>query len=344
MSKTIKSVPDQAFFHIVTHVQSVDELISNLYQGPNSLIKEHFLGVNQHIKTPSVRPGLVVVVTPPGQTVCTKFEADLATVAAQMGKMMQQLTPAEADFLSTHYELLYNVMAYSGTANGVAATYFNQHKKRIELLLKQLERLYVSTYNKTGKLNQQRFYLQRKAIFSQLETTLKRMVGRTHMGLNLQTGNLKNSLGLSTKSILHQWNRVPGHVETLPDFTDNYAKVTQYGKWVSRLGYAGLALDVGQSGMIIHKACTEGTDKQCNKSKYVQGGRLTGSVIGSAGGGILGGSAGYGICNLIFGFPSGGTSIFWCGLVGAGAGGYIGGSSLGNAGSKTGDYLFESLH
>ena len=343
MSKPIKSIPDQAFFHVVTRAQSVDQLLARLYQNPDQNTKDHFQSVNQHLQA-SVLPGQVVVVTPPGQTVCTAFEHDLAEVAADIERMQVRLTPKEASFVAKNYEMINNLMAYSGTAIGVSTTYFKQHKKRLEELLKRLERLYVSTYNSGRKLNQQRFYQQRKAIFNQINAILRRMVGQKFAGTNLQVGNLKNSLGLSTKSILHQWNRVPGKVQTIPDFADNYARVGKYGKLLSRIGYAGVALDIGQSGVLIHQACTTGREEECTRSKYVQGGRLTGSLAGSAAGGYYGVLVGYGVCNLIFGLPSGGASLFWCGLVGGGVGGYYGGSVLGDVGKDKGALLYESLY
>ncbi len=343
MSKSIKSVPDQAFFHPVTRAQSIDSLIASLYQNPDPATKDHFLSVNQHIQT-SVLPGQVVVVTPPGQTVCTAFEYDLAAVAADIERMQVQLSPKEASFVAENYELINNILAHSGTAIGISTTFFNHHKKRLEGLLKRLERLYVDTFNSNRKLNQQRFYQQRKAIFDQMNAVLRRMVGQQLAGTNLQVGNLKNSLGLSTKSILHQWNRLPSQVQTIPDFADNYARVGKYGRLLSRIGYAGVALDIGQSGVLIHKACITGREQECTKSKYVQGGRLGGSLIGSAFGGWVGAPLGYATCNLVFGLPSGGSSLFWCALVGAGAGGYVGGAAGGGFGKNRGAVLYESIY
>ena len=343
MSKSIKSIPDQAFFHVVTRAQPVDSLIASLYQNPDQTTKGHFLSVNQHLQA-SVLPGQVVVVTPPGQTVCTAFEYDLAEVVADIERMQVQLSPKEADFVAKNYEMINNLMAHSGTAIGVSTTFFQQHKKRLENLLKQLERLYVSTYNSGRKLNKQRFYQQRQAIFNQMNAVLRRMLGQKFSGTNLQVGNLKNSLGLSTKSILHQWNQVPGKVQTIPDFADNYARVGKYGKLLSRIGYGGVLLDIGQSGVLIHQACTTGREEECTRSKYVQGGRLGGSLIGSYVGGALGGYMGYSTCNVIFFLPSGGTSLFWCGIVGAAAGGFTGGSLLGRGAQEGGSILYEAIY
>ena len=42
------------------------------------------------------------------------------------------------------------------------------------------------------------------------------------------------------------------------------------------------------SGTLIHQACTTGREDECTRSKYVQGGRLSGVLIGSYGGALQG--------------------------------------------------------
>jgi len=71
---------------------------------------------------------------------------------------------------------------------------------------------------------------------------------------------------------------------------------------------------------------------------------LVGSLGGASAGGWLGGPLGYGACNLVFGVPTGGSSLFWCGLVGAAAGGYFGGSAGGDIVKYGGELLYESLY
>lgn len=56
----------------------------------------------------------------------------------------------------------------------------------------------------------------------------------------------------------------------------------------------------------MQKACTTGTPEEYTKSKFSEGGQLAGSVAGGAVGGT---AATYITCNVIFGLPSGGTSI-----------------------------------
>jgi len=83
----------------------------------------------------------------------------------------------------------------------------------------------------------------------------------------------------------------------------------------------GIALNVGQSGIKIHEACTVGADLSCGKTTAGESGRLVGSILGGAGGSTLGVGAGYTVCNLLLGLPTGGTSLLWCGIVAGVAGG-----------------------
>jgi hypothetical protein len=59
---------------------------------------------------------------------------------------------------------------------------------------------------------------------------------------------------------------------------------------------------------------------------------------GLVGGMAMGGLVAYGVCNLVFGLPTGGTSILWCGLV-AGAVGGAAGVTLGN---KVGEVVYDA--
>ncbi len=50
----------------------------------------------------------------------------------------------------------------------------------------------------------------RKLLFQQLDDVLKSMVGRARLGMDIGRGNLKRSLGLSTKSLLASSQRSSG--------------------------------------------------------------------------------------------------------------------------------------
>lgn len=102
------------------------------------------------------------------------------------------------------------------------------------------------------------------------------------------------------------------------------AALKSYNPFSTVLGkYAGVVKYAGHAGTVFSVAIPvtlAGIDsyKAYGTSEF---GRTNAKGIGSVGGGLLGSAVGYGVCNLVFGLPSGGTSLFWCSVVvGAGAG------------------------
>jgi len=154
--------------------------------------------------------------------------------------------------VAEYYELLANVSAYSGAGYGVAVNYFKKHIGQVEHILNEIEKLHVKTYNRTGKFNSKAFFGHRKLMFQQLDNVLKSMVGRSRMGLTLDRRNIKQSLGLNTKSLVHQLKNHPVPISNIPDFEKNHNKVIGYGKILKKAGYVGLALDGVHSATKVH--------------------------------------------------------------------------------------------
>ncbi len=298
------------------------------------------MATNTHLGQ-QVRPGQMVIITPPDAQQCTAFEADLTEIARRINQQLEAQSEEQAKLAAENYALLSNVASYSGAGYGVAVNYFSNHKKQVEYILNEIEKLHVRTYNRTGKFNSSTFFNHRKRLFQQLDNVLKTMIGRSRMGLNIDRGNIKQSLGLSTKSIVHQLKDHPVPISQIPDFEKNHLKVINYSKILKRAGHVGLALDGIQSAAKVHQACTTGTEQECTKSVYSEGGRFSGSVAGGALGGYVGG---YLVCNMIFGLPSGGSSLLWCGVVAGGTGGIVGGSLGGSASQSLGELIYETIY
>ncbi|NOZ55141.1 MAG: hypothetical protein GXP08_18720 [Gammaproteobacteria bacterium] len=163
--------------------------------------------------------------------------------------------------MAEYYSLLANVANYSGIGYGVAMNYFKQHKTQLEHILNQIRKLHIDTYNKSGAFNTNDFFTHRKRLFQQLDGVMKTMVGRAHMGLDIERGNIKRSLGLSTKSLLYQFKNNPVPISDLPGFEKNHAKVKQHSKALKGLGYVALALDGVQNVATVQQACTTGREQ-----------------------------------------------------------------------------------
>jgi len=341
MNTSVSAIPDGIYYHFAKKPQSVDALISSLYTNPTALTVAHFKAINSHLKNDQVQVGQLVILTPANSQQCSRFEAELAEAALVVDKNLATLASEERRVIAENYQLLNNIASNGGVGYGAALIYFSQHVKNVEGILRRIESLYVQTYNKSSKLNSPRFFQQRQQLFMQLNGTMKSFVGNARMGFTVNQANIKNSLGLSTKSMLHQWKQQPGQVASVPGFERNYRNVSRLSRTLKGAGYVGIALDVGQSGLKIHEACTVGAVQSCGKTSFSEGGRL----VGSLGGGALGGiGAAYVTCNLLFGIQTAGTSLLWCGIVTGVAGSYAGGKVFGDLGRGQGEVLHEMIY
>ena len=322
--------------HIVEKQLPVDQLIMILYNSPADSTYNHFKSVNSHLKDGIAKVGQVVLLSPEDAQQCTLEEAEFLNVAKAVDQELLKLSNAEKEILAKRYDFLSNVASYNGLLLGVSNTTWKAHTTQVENILKELERTYVASYKNTGNLNNTSFFAQRKILFTRLNTALNRF-GQPVLGGNLFAGDVRSNLGLSKKSIIHQWNKNPGSVSTIPDFKKNYTTVAGMAKNLNRVGYVGIALTGFDAAANIQKACTVGDDATCSKSKYTQTGKATGSILG---GGISGSVAAWATCSVVFGLPTGGSSFFWCAVVAGASGGYAGGTY----GGKFGEYVGEEVY
>lgn len=322
--------------HIVEKAMPIDQLIMILYNSPDKIVYEHFRAVNSHLKDNKVKVGQIVLLSPATSRECTIEEAEFLNIAKAVDSTLLKLSNSEKQLLVNRYEFLSNVASYNGLFLGVSNTAWNAHTKQVKLILKDLERTYVTSYKLNGNLNNRSFFTQRKIQFARLDTALSRFAQPT-LGGKLISGDIRSNLGLSTKSIIHQWSKQPGNVTTIPNFHKNYAAVAEMSRNLKRVGYVGIALTGFDAVANIQKACTVSDTTACSKAKFTQTGKAAGSIVG----GTLGGAAAtWATCSIVFSLPTGGTSFFWCSLVAGAGGGYAGGM----IGGSGGDYIGEKLY
>ncbi len=335
------TAPEDILFYIAERDMSVQDTLQVLYDYPSQSTINHFLLVNSHLKNNFVLAGQMVIVTPENPLGCTLWETQMGIAARNVDAEIERLTAQEREKLSKHYSLLSNVSSYSGTMYGWTNTYFDQKKQHVERVLKQIEKLYADTYNKTGNLKNPDFLMKRRAMFTQLDQTINGMLERKLFGQDVNANRIKSNLGLSSKAIVHQWNS-QGGATTIDGFKSNYSRLTNAARTFNRLGYISMALDVGSSAAAIAEACAiEPDSAYCTKTKYTETGRAAGSI---AGGSLGGAASSYVACNLIFGLESGGTSLLWCTIVAGVAGGYIGGNYGSDFGKGSGELIYKKQY
>ena len=333
------TTPQDYALHIVEKRMKTDALIIALYNAPAKETFDHFKYVNSHLTDGFAKPGQLVLISPINSQECTEFEQLFQKYALEVDKKLRELNEQEKELLAKRYELLSNVAKYNGLLLGVANNSWQTHVTQVKGILTDLEKLYVSSYNRHGTLKNPSFLQRRKLIFTRLDAALRRFT-QPDLGGNLYAGNLRQNLGLSSKSMIHHWQSKGGNINNIPHFAENYKTVANMAKNLKRVGYVGIALTGIEASANILKACEQGNRQACTKAKYVE----TGKAVGAIGGGIAGGfAATYGGCNLIFGAPTAGTSAFWCAIVAggiAGAGGAAAGSKLSGSASE---YTYDNV-
>jgi hypothetical protein len=334
----MNSTPPEYFFHIVETDTAIKDLVHLFYASPTELNRQHFRLVNSHLKGDIARPGQIVLVSPGNASQCTEAEILFNQVALEVDAELTTMNKQEAEILAKRYDLINSTASYSGLLLGISNTYWSKHTDRIKGVLESIEKDYVKTYNRTGKLNSQAFLQLRQMKFQELNQLIGRMFDMKQWGL--QSGNMKQVLGLSTKSILHNWRTPSGSAQNIPGYGQHYREMSKLAKTLKRVGYLGIALDGVQSVAEIQKACSvPDRANNCTKTKFTEGGRFAGSVVG----GTLGGFAGsYLACNAVFGVPSGASSLLWCGIVTGAVGGYVGGKYGSGFGKDLGDLLYNT--
>ena len=332
---------DYAFIHIAKRKISVEQLINQLYDQSSQETIRYFQLLNSHLKQGYILPGQAVIIASPKGSECSMFEIELVESVKRMEQKRHHLAQEKREALGRYYGLLDNVAQHGGMAYGLSVGYFSNHAKSVISILKEIEQVYVQQYNQQGHFNNPRFFVRRNHLFNNLKSTLKNMVGKSLAGPDIDHHNIRKSLGLSSQSILHKLKTQGGlPIEKIPQFEANYTKVTTLTNNLKRTGHLGIVLDVGQSAARIHRTCTVDVDNnQCGRTGFKETGRVAGNVAG----GFAGAGAAYAVCNVIFGLPSAGSSMLWCGIVVGASSGYFASKGLSDYAEGKGEVLYETI-
>lgn len=289
---------------------------------------DHFDVLNHHLRRGLVTPGQLVIVPDSYSVTCSMEEAWLMRHAEKVRWELGCDNAAAAQVIND-YDLLQSLLGYTSLGVGSATSAWARHLDEVAYTLVQIEHLHQRL--RTGGLEREAFFRQRKVLLDLLDTQLR---GAARVGTGLR-GNqaLKKVLGISTKSYLHK-GEIAGYAERMRE-------IAQTSKWLAKGTYMGLALDVGVAGLEIKEACVDGREAQCRRTKYVETGRLAGSVGGAHWVGMAGAKLARRGCSILLGIAAKGSGELACAVIGGAAGGYAGGKVVGAGGAFLGGQIVE---
>ncbi|BBA32571.1 uncharacterized protein sS8_0606 [Methylocaldum marinum] len=329
-------MPETApYFAIVEQPVTAGDYAREVYQNPESANLAWFFKLNEITRDTYLRPGAVLVLPSAQSQACTAAEVRLAA-----GLRDPQFWPRgirgpieQPEITNRFYELLeYTQTLQTPGGLGAYSYAWGRQIDEVTAILRELQALYRETYAVTGTLGGAAFHRRRQALLNRLDGSLRGWLRRGLVGPD--EALIRRRLGLSSKRIVHHWKKA-GSADSVPELRSRIAALNRAAKKVKVIGQLGIALDVAWSAAEINRHIEESRPDR-NRRIAGEAGRLGGSLVG----GFLGGMAGNGVCNLVFGGPTLGTSPLWCAVVVGG----VGTLGLGYWGSEQGPRVGEMIY
>jgi LysM repeat protein len=336
-------------FYWNDEVQSLEAIYTELYGSEMHFARRSLFDRNNEHLGKTVLPGEIVVVSSMPRTNEDREQLNKLKAEARLASEgIQQLTPEEATTVKRHLEVFDYVSAEGiastqSAALGVLSASVGQRLGEVKKILESIDKAYVTELARSGGGSRlsPAFYAQRQQLFGQLDNTANRL---TMSRLNIRQYNkIKHTLGLSTKSVLHNANEILERGQ-VPQLGNRINTVSKWAKGSKQLGYVGIAIDGGIRTSKIYDACTTGSNQICEQVAFKQGGGFVVSVAGGGAGAYAGAKAAtlvVGGLALVFGVTVGAPVFAVVALVGAGVGAYYGGKQGGERGEQIGEAFYQ---
>ncbi|ENF6039508.1 hypothetical protein ABRV10_001484 [Citrobacter amalonaticus] len=294
-----------------------------LMVNPPSGVKELYHQLNPEKKK---KPGSILVVADPLSRSPEKI-AQVQTARDKIDKALEPLTNEEAKLLYENRtsidifssNLYSDALGQSGDILGYIKDAGGEYYEEINKILNEIQELYKKTYSQnSGRISGEEFFGQRERLFKKLDGILNKF---SKEQLNLkQYEQIKQALGLSTKSIMHKWDQTG--VKDIEGYASYIEKSAKLMKIMRTTGFIGIGLDFASYTTTVYDACAKGRESECRKAAITEyskfGGKQTASVAGGAVGGIMGRAA----CTWVLGLitsESGGIGAGLCLVTGIGS-------------------------
>ena len=334
--------PVDAGFCIVDLPANVKDFGDYLFYNPVAGARELYDTLNG---SGPIKPASILLLVDPDKQDPKQIET-LKKAKAKVDTALSDLTMEEASFLHKHKDTIDIFMAVGNKGFGVASEIGQKYFEEIENILADIEKTYQNAFRTSGALIGQQFYVQRAIQFKKLNLILNSFM-KDKLGM-AQNNDLRKALGLSSRSIMHQWTQTGiGSIEGYATYIEKSAKLI---KAMKKLGYIGIAFDFGSTTNKVYDACTIGREADCTKTAFTEYGALTGSVGMSAAIGPAVGGLSTTVCMFALGLVTaevGGSGALLCtavGVTGAIAAGEFAGSLGGELGGSIGKGIYEVIY
>ncbi|MDO2439017.1 hypothetical protein [Enterobacter nematophilus] len=308
---------------IVQQPGTLDFQARLLFNNPNSDAARYFMQVNSDMQWS--KPGQMLILDAPGSNNAVQLK-QLQLAKNKVNGALADLNSGEANFFNHHFSTIAAVTNFMDKSLGVVADAGEKYFSEIEKKLKSIELAYQNQYRAQGTLISQQFFVERQRLFSELDGLLNKL---SRLTLKMKSYNeLKHALGLSSRSIVHEWSTAGvASIRGYSTYVDNASKAARFlkaGGWLA-IGFAG-----ANTTNEVYNACTTGREQSCTKVAVKKYSSFGASLAGGIYGGKYGAMAGAGVC-VALGVATGGVGLLACSIVGAAAGGYVGGEIAGGA-------------
>lgn len=325
-------------FYIVPKSTTREQLEASLFTLRDPAVMGKFKLLNPNLG--DVKAGSMIVLSDPNNYQCTREEALLMDVAAKANRILETLSPEEADFMVQHRDAIQTFLTYGSGAIGIGSSIFKNNLDNVDKTLREIEALHQRSFLRDGHLSSPTFFAERQQLFAKLDT---HMTSLTRKGIGFPDHpNLKRALGISTRSLVHRWTEA-GNAQHIPGYATHLESAAKASKYLQYGGWLGTAIGGGASALKVQDVCTAGNAEACKKVKFTEGGSFIGGMVGGSAAGVIFGAGTTGIICAGLGIPTAGAGSLICGLVVVGAGSLATGFALGKTGEKTGEIIYETL-
>ncbi|HHJ4456858.1 TPA: hypothetical protein ACQJW2_001598 [Citrobacter braakii] len=332
--------PVDAGFCVLPYDATPSSFESRFFINPPDGTRELYHKLNPDIKK---QPGSILLVVDPEKQDQQQIET-LQKARDRIDNALAPLTLPEARVLHENRasvdifssQLYSDALGQSGDILGYIKDTGGGYYEEINKTLNEIQALYKKTYSSnSGRISGEEFFGQRERLFKKLDGILNKF-SKERLKLK-QYEDIKQALGLSTKSIMHKWDQTG--VKDIEGYASYIEKSAKLIKIMRTTGYVGVGLDFASYTTNVYEACAKGRESECRKAAITEyskfGFKQTASFAGGAAGGIMGRAA----CTWVLGLitsEAGGIGASVC-LVSGIASSIAGGKFLEKMGEKLGD-------